>query len=319
MTIYQILMTKYLRLLTNDYQISTKEYIRKNQQIMQNKPNVKYAKINLSSYITSIYENMDNWLFRQTKPKQTQLKPIQTQLKPKQTQFKPNQSQFESISDFEFMRNTLEYILGCADLLVCRGIGEETNLKVVIEVFRPAVITIVDGLIFFYLSINPDSLDMLGPFCITVNRRQYCTDFHITRRNFKRKRHLSPERLQDVLDAAPEHRIVRPRHTNIRDIRGPFGKNFLIGGYNVGVSSETQARPAVEMIAHSDFFTRRFGVKVNDYNIRLLLELRQNPVNSIIRAIGPLHIKPPYQSNHGHGRPFCRLIKCNPPSGRMLG
>jgi hypothetical protein len=34
---------------------------------------------------------LDNWLFRQTKPKQTQFKPKQTQLKPKQTQFKPNQ------------------------------------------------------------------------------------------------------------------------------------------------------------------------------------------------------------------------------------
>jgi len=50
---------------------------------MQNKAKVKYAKINLISYMTSKYENMDNWLFRQTKPKQTQFKP-------KQTQFKPN-------------------------------------------------------------------------------------------------------------------------------------------------------------------------------------------------------------------------------------
>ncbi|MBW2334094.1 MAG: hypothetical protein JRF06_03190, partial [Deltaproteobacteria bacterium] len=117
----------------------------------------------------------------------------------KQTQFKPNQSQFEFVSDFKFMRNTLEFtldvsslalefILGCVYLLVCRGVGEETNLKVVIEVFRPAVITVVDCLIFFYLSINPDSLDMLGSFCITVNRRQNCTDFHITSRYFKRKR-----------------------------------------------------------------------------------------------------------------------------------
>jgi len=51
--------------------------------ILTNKAKVKYAKINLSSFATSKYENSDNWLFRQTKPKQTQLKP-------KQTQFKPN-------------------------------------------------------------------------------------------------------------------------------------------------------------------------------------------------------------------------------------
>ncbi len=42
---------------------------------MQNKPNVKYTKISLNTLITMRYENMDNWLFRQTKPKQTQFKP----------------------------------------------------------------------------------------------------------------------------------------------------------------------------------------------------------------------------------------------------
>jgi len=52
---------------------------------MQNKPKVKYAKMNINSFMTSKYEKMDNWLFRQTKPKQTQFKP-------KQSQFKPNLS-----------------------------------------------------------------------------------------------------------------------------------------------------------------------------------------------------------------------------------
>jgi len=42
---------------------------------MQNKAKVKYAKISLSSFMTSKYEKLDNWLFRQTKPKQTQFKP----------------------------------------------------------------------------------------------------------------------------------------------------------------------------------------------------------------------------------------------------
>jgi len=43
--------------------------------IMQNKPKVKYTKINVNSYMKSIYAKMDIWLFRQTKPKQTQFKP----------------------------------------------------------------------------------------------------------------------------------------------------------------------------------------------------------------------------------------------------
>ena len=63
---------------------------------MQNKPNVKYAKIDLNSYITRKYEQLDIWLFRQNKANSNPIKPktnpIQTQLKPKQTQFKPNKA-----------------------------------------------------------------------------------------------------------------------------------------------------------------------------------------------------------------------------------
>jgi len=51
--------------------------------ILTNKAKVKYAQIILNSYMTSKYEILDNWLFRQTNP-------IQSQLKPKQSQFKPN-------------------------------------------------------------------------------------------------------------------------------------------------------------------------------------------------------------------------------------
>ncbi len=47
---------------------------------MQNKPKVKYAQINVSSFITSKYEKMDTWLSGKNKPK----------TKPKQTQTKPN-------------------------------------------------------------------------------------------------------------------------------------------------------------------------------------------------------------------------------------
>ncbi len=73
---------------------------------MQNKANVKWAKINVSYFMTSIYAKMDNWLFRQTNPIQTQFderaqndaKCAYTRIKnrnaamghEKQSQFKPN-------------------------------------------------------------------------------------------------------------------------------------------------------------------------------------------------------------------------------------
>ncbi|MCP4261607.1 MAG: hypothetical protein GY774_29505 [Planctomycetes bacterium] len=50
---------------------------------MSNKPNVKDAKMNISSYITSKYEILSAWRGVKTNP-------IQTQFKPKQSQFWAN-------------------------------------------------------------------------------------------------------------------------------------------------------------------------------------------------------------------------------------
>jgi len=97
MTIYQILMTKYQRLFTNDFQISTNSYVRIYKQIMQNKPNVKYAKINVSSCFTRRYAQVRHLVIQtnkaKTNPIQTQFKPMKANFSAKQTQFKPKQSQ----------------------------------------------------------------------------------------------------------------------------------------------------------------------------------------------------------------------------------
>ena len=78
MTIYSILMSKCRRLLTNDYQISTKDYVRIYKLFMQNKAN----------FVRFSSENADF-----TK-KQTQFKPNLSQFKANLTRNKPNQSQF---------------------------------------------------------------------------------------------------------------------------------------------------------------------------------------------------------------------------------
>ena len=88
-------MTKNQRQFTNEYQISTKEYVRIYKLFMQNKPNFGNDKMNITLDMTTKYEISSAGSGQKTKPKQTQLKPIQTQLKPKQTQFNPIQSQFK--------------------------------------------------------------------------------------------------------------------------------------------------------------------------------------------------------------------------------
>ncbi len=52
----------------------------KSDFFLQNKPKVKSAQINVSSFITNKYVKMDTWLSGKNKPK----------TKPKQTQTKPN-------------------------------------------------------------------------------------------------------------------------------------------------------------------------------------------------------------------------------------
>ncbi len=60
---------------------STNSYVRIYKQIMQNKPKVKYAKINVNSFVASKYIQHGQLVIQTNKPKQTQFKPKQTQFK----------------------------------------------------------------------------------------------------------------------------------------------------------------------------------------------------------------------------------------------
>jgi hypothetical protein len=95
---------------------STKLYVRNYQKIIQNKPKVKDAKMNVSPFITIKYVKLDTWCNRKNKPKQTQFKPKTNPIskKPKmnvniyytidysnkpylsQIQNKPKQTQFQT-------------------------------------------------------------------------------------------------------------------------------------------------------------------------------------------------------------------------------
>ncbi len=75
-------MTKYQRLLTNDYQISTNSYVRIYKQIMQNKPKVKYAKINVNSYIIRKYVQVRHLVIQTNKAKTNPIKANKAKNKP---------------------------------------------------------------------------------------------------------------------------------------------------------------------------------------------------------------------------------------------
>ncbi len=82
---FDIVSDLELRISSLCYINSTNSYVRIYKQIMQNKPKVKSAKNNVSTFVTSKYVQVRHLVIQTNKPKQTQFKP-------KQTQFKPNLS-----------------------------------------------------------------------------------------------------------------------------------------------------------------------------------------------------------------------------------
>ncbi len=68
--------------------------------IMQNKPNLPKAQMNVTKVLTKGYGNNSNWTLGENKPNTNPIKantkPIIDNIMPKQTQFKPNQTQFHT-------------------------------------------------------------------------------------------------------------------------------------------------------------------------------------------------------------------------------
>ena len=193
-----------------------------------------------------------------------------------------------------------------------------TSLEVVVEVFGFAVVAVVCFGVGGF-GVDPDSLDPLGLFGVAVDGDQDAVQSHVTRGDLEWERHLRSERFQDVLDAPAEDGIVRAGHADIGDICGAVGQNPLVGGNDVGVRAETETDPAVEVIAHCDFLAGRLGVEIDDYDLGVLLDLRQDSVGRLVGAVTGLHKKTPYQGNNRNGRAFGGLVEGSAFAGRLLG
>jgi hypothetical protein len=81
-TLYAVRYTSFCRLLFFVYRLYS-TIVENPLQIdlfMQNKPNLKYAQMNISPFLTIDYVIMDTWLSGKNKPNQSQTNPIQTQM-----------------------------------------------------------------------------------------------------------------------------------------------------------------------------------------------------------------------------------------------
>src|SRR6185503_16443142 len=59
----------------------------------------------------------------------------------------------------------------------------------------------------------------------------------ITGRGFEFSRHRIHKTSDCRIDVDANHRVVRPRHADVSEVRGTFGKDPLVGGLHMGVRS----------------------------------------------------------------------------------
>src|SRR5437879_13023997 len=98
---------------------------------------------------------------------------------------------------------------------------------------------------------------------------------HLTAGDRKRRRQVRDEPLHDWINGASQNRIYRTAHTHVAQKSCAAGKDLLVGGLNVGVSSNDGRNFSVEEPAQRDFLAGSLSVYVHDDVCRLVVHLRQ--------------------------------------------
>src|SRR6266480_7533395 len=87
---------------------------------------------------------------------------------------------------------------------------------------------------------------------------------HLTAGDRKRRRQVRDEPVHDWINGASQDRIYRTAHARVAQKSCASGKDLLVGGLNVGVSSNDGRNFSVEKPAQRNFLTRSFSMYVHD-------------------------------------------------------
>ena len=110
--------------------------------------------------------------------------------------------------------------------------------------------------------------DGFGVFGVAVHSYDYPTDPYIAGGYFERERHLRSESLDDAVRISAKHRIVGACHADVGYIAGPFGENFFVSGYHMGMGAEHATDLAVKIMSHRDLLAACLGVDIDYYYVR---------------------------------------------------
>src|SRR2546423_291374 len=78
-----------------------------------------------------------------------------------------------------------------------------------------------------------DSLNRARASGAIVTFNQNCAEANVSGSRFKSHRHVVQEPSDDLFFVHADHALIRAGHPNVSDIGGAFGKNALVGRWNM--------------------------------------------------------------------------------------
>src|SRR5207249_8049663 len=109
-----------------------------------------------------------------------------------------------------------------------------------------------------------DTCDTHGATRALVDFDQRSTQAHFAASDRKRCRQIRDEPIHDGINGAPQDGVYRTAHARVAEESRATRKNLLVGGLNVGMSSNDRGNFSIEEPAKRDFFTRSLSVYVHD-------------------------------------------------------
>ncbi len=134
------------------------------------------------------------------------------------------------------------------------------------------------------------------------------------------------ERVRQMRDQMPdhpvfppaEHRIIRPRHPHVTDVRGAARQDAFIRRWDVRMRAEDDAELPVEMPAQRHLLTRRLRVHVQHDDLHIRRDLCQRLFDPAEGAVGRrLHVQPAHRRDHRDLRPQPRFVNGKHASRRV--
>ena len=106
--------------------------------------------------------------------------------------------------------------------------------------------------------------------------------------------------VDDYLPVRAQHGIIRPRHPDVSNIRGPLRQHLFIRRLDMRMRPDDRADAPVQKPSHRHLFARCLRVQVDENHVRLLSQRFKLALRRRKRAVARVHEHLPQQVQHAH-------------------